>query len=57
MNIRDVGGGNMFLTLVSKTDQSGSVLFKSGDYAGYIKAVEVYCHAPESMTEQFQPCK
>jgi hypothetical protein len=31
---RDVGGGNLFLTLVSKTDQSGSVVFKSGDYAG-----------------------
>jgi hypothetical protein len=29
-----VGGKNIFLTLVSKTDQSGSMLFKSGDSAG-----------------------
>jgi hypothetical protein len=25
----DVGGGNLFLTLVSKTYQSGSIMFKS----------------------------
>jgi hypothetical protein len=31
---RDVGGGNLFLTLVSKTDQNGSMTFKSGDCAG-----------------------
>jgi hypothetical protein len=31
---RDVGGGNLFLTIVSKTDQSGSMLLKSGDCAG-----------------------
>jgi hypothetical protein len=31
---RDVGGGNLFLTLVSKTDQSASLMFKSGDCAG-----------------------
>jgi hypothetical protein len=31
---RDVGGGNLFLSLVSKIDQSGSVMFKSSDYAG-----------------------
>jgi hypothetical protein len=31
---RDVGGGNLFLTLVSKTDQSGLIMFKCGDCAG-----------------------
>jgi hypothetical protein len=31
---RDVGDGNLFLTLVSKIDQSGSVMFKCGDCAG-----------------------
>jgi hypothetical protein len=31
---RDVAGGNLFLTLVSKTDHSGSIMFKSGDCAG-----------------------
>jgi hypothetical protein len=30
---RDVGGGNIFPTLVSKTVQSGSVTFRCGDYA------------------------
>jgi hypothetical protein len=30
----DFGGGNLFLTLVSKTDQSGSMMFKSDDCAG-----------------------
>jgi hypothetical protein len=29
-----VRGGNLFLTLVSKIDQSGSMLFKFGDCAG-----------------------
>jgi hypothetical protein len=32
---RDVEGGNLFLTLVSETDQSGSLMFKSGDGAGH----------------------
>jgi hypothetical protein len=31
---RDVEGRNLFLILVSKTDQSGSIVFKSGEYAG-----------------------
>jgi hypothetical protein len=31
---RDVGGGNLFLTVVSKTDQSGSVMRKSGEFGG-----------------------
>jgi hypothetical protein len=31
---RDVAGGYLFLDLVSKTDPSGSVMFKSGDYGG-----------------------
>jgi hypothetical protein len=31
---RSVGGGNLFLTVVSKTNQSGSMMFKSGHYAG-----------------------
>jgi hypothetical protein len=31
---RAVGGGNLFLIVVSKTDQIGSVMFKSGDCAG-----------------------
>jgi hypothetical protein len=31
---RDVEGGNQLITSVSKTDQSGSVMFKSGDCAG-----------------------
>jgi hypothetical protein len=25
------GGGNLFLTVVSKTDQNGSMMLKSGD--------------------------
>jgi hypothetical protein len=32
------GGGNLFLTLVSKTDHSGPMMFKSGEYA------EVHLH-------------
>jgi hypothetical protein len=31
---RDVGGRNLFLRLVSRTDQNGSVMFKYGDFAG-----------------------
>jgi hypothetical protein len=31
---RDVGGGNLFLTLVSKTDECGSMMFKFGNCAG-----------------------
>jgi hypothetical protein len=31
---RDVGGGDLFLALVSKTGQSRSMIFKSDDYAG-----------------------
>jgi hypothetical protein len=34
---RNAGGGNMFLTLVSKTDQNGSVVFKSGDCAYQVR--------------------
>jgi hypothetical protein len=30
----NVGGGNLFLTLVSKTDQSASLMFKCGNWAG-----------------------
>jgi hypothetical protein len=47
---RDVEGGNLFLTPVSKTDQSGSMMFKSGDCAGQ-------GHAFQTMTEQFQLCE
>jgi hypothetical protein len=50
---RDVGGGNLFLTLVSKT---GSVMFRSGDCAGQEDA-EVHLHVLEAVTEQFQLCK
>jgi hypothetical protein len=32
---RDVGVGNLFLNLVSKTDQSISMVFKYGDYGGH----------------------
>jgi hypothetical protein len=31
---RNVGGGNLFLTLVSETENSGSVMLKTGDRAG-----------------------
>jgi hypothetical protein len=31
---RDVGVGNLFLNLVSKTDYNGSMKFKLCDYAG-----------------------
>jgi hypothetical protein len=31
---RDIRGGKLFLTLVSKTEQSGSLMFKCGDCAG-----------------------
>jgi hypothetical protein len=33
---RDVGDGNLFLTLVSKTDHSGSIILKSRDSAGQV---------------------
>jgi len=32
--LRDYGGGNLLLTLLSKTDHSGWMIFKSGDCAG-----------------------
>jgi hypothetical protein len=44
---RDVGGGNLFLTLVSKTDQSGSMVF---DYVAR-KDVEGHLYALQTMTE------
>jgi hypothetical protein len=50
---RDVGGRNLFLTLVSKTDQSGSMMFKSGDCAAR-EDVEVDLHALQTMTGQSQ---
>jgi hypothetical protein len=31
--LKDVGDGNLYLTLITKTDQSDSVMFKSGDSA------------------------
>jgi hypothetical protein len=34
---RDVGGGNLFITVVPETDQSGSIIFKSDDYAGQVR--------------------
>jgi hypothetical protein len=34
MCFRDVGGWNLFLAVVSKTEKSGSVLLKYGDCAG-----------------------
>jgi hypothetical protein len=40
---RDVGGGNLFLTLVSKTHQSGSVMFKYGDCASQGKWISPSC--------------
>jgi hypothetical protein len=33
----DDGGGNLLLILLSKTDQSGSMIFKSGNGAGQEK--------------------
>ena len=39
----DDGGGNLRLILLSKTDQSGSMIFKS----------EVHLHAPQTKTEHF----
>jgi hypothetical protein len=53
---RVVGGGNLFLTLVSKADQSGSVMLKSGDCAGQ----ERWWSSPSrswTMTAQFQMCE
>jgi hypothetical protein len=42
-----LAGGNLFLTLVSKTNQSYSVMFKSGDFSGQGRC----------LTEQFQLCE
>jgi hypothetical protein len=43
--------GNVFLIQVSKTDQSASVIFKSGD------CVEVHLRALQTVTEDFQMCE
>jgi hypothetical protein len=53
---QDVGGGNLFLTLVSKTDNNGSMVLEiltvlAGEDA------EVHLHALQTMTEQFQLCE
>jgi hypothetical protein len=42
--LRDVGGGNLFLSLVSKTDQSASMMFKYGDVLA-MDDVDVHSHA------------
>jgi hypothetical protein len=52
----DVGGGNLFLTLVSKTDQSGSAMFKCHDCSGQGRRwSSPSCSS--IMTEQFQLCE
>jgi hypothetical protein len=54
---RDVGGANLFLTLVSKTDQSGSVKFKSNLMIMLARDVEVHLHVLQTITEQVQLCE
>jgi hypothetical protein len=45
----DVGGGNLFLTLVSRTDQSGSVMFNLVIVLAREDA-KVHLHALQTMT-------
>jgi hypothetical protein len=53
---RDVGHGNLFLTLVSKTDPSVSIVFKSDDCPGQGRSwSSPSCSS--IMTEQFQLCE
>ena len=52
--LRD-NGGNLLLTLLSKTDRIGSMIFKVSDCASQ-RNVEVHLHAPESKTEHFWLC-
>ena len=33
-SLRDIGGGNLLLSLFSRNDHNGSIMFKSGDWAG-----------------------
>jgi hypothetical protein len=47
----------MFLTLVSKTDQSGSVVFKCDDYVLAREYVDVHLLALQTLTEQIQLCE
>jgi hypothetical protein len=44
----------LFLNLVSKTDQSGSMMFKSGDTVLAGEDVEVRLHALQRMNQQFR---
>jgi hypothetical protein len=53
---RDIGGGNLFLTLVYKTDQSVSVLLKFGIVLAREDA-EVQLHALQTITIRFQLCQ
>jgi hypothetical protein len=47
---RDAGGGNLFLTVVSKTDQSGSVIFRCGDCAGQGRCCSSSCSSNHDWT-------
>lgn len=53
--LRDVGSGNLYLSLVSTTNHSGSVMLKCGDCAGQGSCWR--SHALQTMTEQFQLCE
>jgi hypothetical protein len=56
VSLEILGGGNLLLTLVPKTDQSGSVMFKSGDCAAG-EDCEVQLYALKTMNDQFQLCE
>jgi len=50
-----IEGGNVLLILLSETDHSDSILFKSGDCAGQGN-VKVHLNAPHTKTEHFWLC-
>jgi len=53
--MRDDGGRNLLLTLLSETDHSDSVIFKGDDELAK-EAVEVNLHAPQTKTQSFWLC-
>jgi hypothetical protein len=54
---RDVGSENLFLTLVSKTDQSGPMIFRCGDFFGQRKCwSSPSCSSNRGWTK-FELCK
>jgi cytosine/adenosine deaminase-related metal-dependent hydrolase len=53
--LRDDGGGNLLLILLSKTDHSDSMMLSLAIVLAR-EDVEVHLHAPETKTEHFWRC-